>query len=87
MLTALRDDNEFNLTRLRGLLKVANYMTISILRTADAWWVQTADRRGQNRHHRDHHRASCWPTAPPIDAAAAQHATRCRSTASSCSRR
>ena len=42
MLTAIRDDNEFDLTRLRGLLKVARLMTISIYRTADAWWAGTA---------------------------------------------
>ena len=51
-------------------------MTISVLRTADAWWVKTADRRRQDRHHRDHHRRSCWPTGRPIDAAAAGHRDR-----------
>ena len=40
MARALRDDNEFDLTRLRGLLKVAELMSITILRTADAWWVR-----------------------------------------------
>ena len=43
MARALRDDNEFDLTRLRGLLKVATLMSITILRTADAWWVRTPD--------------------------------------------
>ena len=42
VITALRDDNEFTLTRLRGLTESSQLMTISILRTADAWWVQTA---------------------------------------------
>ena len=31
-------------------------MTISVLRTADAWWVQTRHRRRPDRHRRDHHR-------------------------------
>ena len=37
-------------------------MTISILRTNDAWWVQTAYRRSENRHRRGHAPVSCWPT-------------------------
>ena len=34
----------------------ANLMTVSVLRTADAWWVQTPTRRRQDRHRRNHHR-------------------------------
>ena len=30
-------------------------MTTSVLRTADAWWVQTPTGAAENRHHRDQH--------------------------------
>ena len=42
-LRALREDNEFDLAAVRGLLKVATLMTTSVLRTADAWYVATPD--------------------------------------------
>ena len=85
MLTALRDDNEFDLTRLRGLLKVATLMTISILRTADAWWVEHRRRRRQDRHRPRRPPASCWPTGRRSTRAAHEHRDRRPSTASSCS--
>ena len=45
-------------------------MTISVLRTADAWWVQTPNWRRQNRRPPRPPPVSCWPTAPPSTTAA-----------------
>ena len=45
-------------------------MTTSILRTADAWYVQTDTGAVEDRHRRHHHRRAARATAPPIDAAA-----------------
>jgi hypothetical protein len=65
--SALRHDNEFDLASLRGLVKwpIPNHhnettqghvMTVSILRTADAWWVQTPRGAARIDHRRRHHR-------------------------------
>ncbi len=62
MLGAVRDDNEFDLTRLRGLLKVAELMSITVLRTADAWWAGTPDGAARSRHRGDDHRGAAAPT-------------------------
>ena len=42
MIGALCDDNEFEINRLIGPPDGSEFMTISILRTDDSWWVQTA---------------------------------------------
>ena len=36
----------------------AHLMTVSVLRTADGWWVKTADGRREGRHDRDHDRCA-----------------------------
>ena len=86
MITALRGDNEFDLNRLRRPPESSQLMTISILRTNDAWWVQTPTGA-----------AKITTTAATtgelladraaIDAAAAQSPTPCPSRASNSSRR
>ena len=42
MIGALCDDNEFEINRLIGPPYGSEFMIISILRTDDSWWVQTA---------------------------------------------
>ena len=42
--------------RLRRPTESSQLMTISVLRTADAWWVANPHWRSRNRDHRDHHR-------------------------------
>ena len=82
MARALRDDNEFDLARLRGLLKVASLMSSQILRTSDAWWVRHRRRRRAPRHRRLDHRRTARRSSSRIESAraAGRPSTRPRST-------
>ena len=44
-------------------------MTVSILRTADGWWVQTAEGASRIQRRTRPPPPSCWPTVGAIDAA------------------
>ena len=64
MARALRDDNEFDLHPPSRPAESGELMSITILRTADAWWVRTPARRRPHRHRRhDHRRAARRPGA------------------------
>ena len=54
-------------------------MSTSVLRTADAWWVQTPAGAARIDTAAAHHRASCWPTGRPIAAAGRQRRHRAAS--------
>ena len=47
----------------------AHFMTVSVLRTADAWWVKTPAGAAKIDTTATHHRRSCWPNRAAIDAA------------------
>ena len=65
---ALRDDTEFDLPALRGLLGAnahpegGDVMSISVLRTADAWYVQTPRAAPPASTPTPPPPPSCWPT-------------------------
>ena len=56
MVSALREDNEFDLDPPPRPAENGHLMSTTILRTADAWWVAHRRRCRPHRDRRDHHR-------------------------------